>query len=152
MLRVCELFSGIGAQSMALTILGIEHESVACDIDAAAHRSYCAIHGDTPNLGDITKLEHLPDCDLLTYSFPCQDLSIAGNKRGMKEGTGTRSSLLWEVGRLLADARGREPSTLLMENVDAILNKKNIKEFRGGGSPCASSPPGRIRDGGGSVA
>lgn len=131
-LRVVELFAGIGAQAQALKNLGIEFESTVCEIDRHAYASYCAIHGDTPNLGDITKVEHLPECDLLTYSFPCQDLSIAGCQRGMKQSSGTRSSLLWEVGRLLSDAkeREREPEVLLMENVDAILNKKNIDEFK----------------------
>lgn len=126
-LRVVELFAGIGAQASALERLGIPFESIVCEIDPHAYNAYCAIHGPTPNLGDITKVEHLPDCDLLTYSFPCQDLSVAGCKRGMVEGSGTRSSLLWEVERLLRDARERErqPEVLLMENVDAILFKKN---------------------------
>lgn len=131
-LRVVELFAGIGAQAQALENLGIDFTSTVCEIDEKAYRSYCAIHGDTPNLGDITKVERLPDCDLLTYSFPCQDLSVAGNQRGMGQGSGTRSSLLWEVGRLLDDAseREREPEVLLMENVDAILNELNFAEFR----------------------
>lgn len=131
MIRMVELFAGIGAQAQAMEDLGIPHTSIVCEIDEKAYRSYCAIHGDAPNLGDITKVEHLPDCDLLTYSFPCQDLSIAGLQRGMSEGTGTRSSLLWEVGRLLRDAveRERAPEVLLMENVDAILNGSNIRDF-----------------------
>ena len=130
-LRIVELFAGIGAQAMALEQLGIPFESTVCEIDRNAYASYCAIHGDTPNLGDITKVEHLPDCDLMTYSFPCQDLSVAGKRRGMSEGSGTRSSLLWEVSRLLMDAieREREPEYLLMENVDAILFKANISDF-----------------------
>lgn len=132
MIRMVELFAGIGAQATAMEELGLEHESVVCEIDEYAYRSYCAIHGETPNLGDITKVEHLPECDLLTYSFPCQDLSIAGRGRGMTEGTGTRSSLLWEVGRLLRDAQEREraPEVLLMENVDQILNSNNMKDFQ----------------------
>ena len=130
-LRVVELFAGIGAQAQALKNLGLDFTSTVCEIDEKAYRSYCAIHGDTPNLGDITKVEHLPECDLLTYSPPCQDMSVAGSQRGMEQGSGTRSSLLWDVGRLLSDAkeRGRGPDVLLMENVDAILNKKNIAEF-----------------------
>ena len=132
MMRVVELFAGIGAQAQALEDLGIEFASTVCEIDAKAYEAYCAIHGYAPNLGDIRTVEHLPDCDLLTYSFPCQDLSIAGRARGMAEGSGTRSSLLWEVGRLLRDAveREREPEVLLMENVDAILNASNMDDFR----------------------
>ena len=132
-IRVVELFAGIGAQHQALENLGIPHEIVAIsEIDKHAIAGYNAIHGDAPNLGDIRLIEHLPECDLITYSFPCQDLSVAGNKTGMVEGSGTRSSLLWEVGRLLADMneRGVLPEILLMENVDAILNKNNIDQFR----------------------
>lgn len=131
-LRMIEMFSGIGATRAAMAELGIEHDSICCEIDEKAHKSYCAIHGDTPNLGDITKVESLPDCDILTWSFPCQDLSIAsGFQKGFKEGSGTRSSLAWEVIRLLRKAKeeGNLPEYLLMENVPAILNKRNIKEF-----------------------
>lgn len=132
-IRVVELFAGIGAQHQALENLGIPHEIVAIsEIDKSAIIGYKAIHGDAPNLGDIRGIEHLPECDLVTYSFPCQDLSVAGNKKGMAEGSDTRSSLLWEVGRLLNDMRERDalPEVLVMENVDAILNKKNIDQFR----------------------
>lgn len=120
-LRVVELFSGIGAQRMALTLAGIPHEVVAVsEIDGAAIRSYEVIYGDCPNLGDIMKVEALPPCDLLTYSFPCQDLSIQGKKQGM--GEGTRSGLVWEVMRLLEAAGERErPEWLLMENVPLVL-------------------------------
>lgn len=131
-LRVVELFAGIGAQAQALENLGLDFTSTVCEIDEKAYKSYCAIHGDTPNLGDITKVEHLPECDLLTYSYPCTSVSIAGKQEGMVEGSGTASSLVWEVGRLLDDASERErlPEVLLMENVDAVLNELNIAEFR----------------------
>jgi DNA (cytosine-5)-methyltransferase 1 len=131
-IRVIELFAGIGAQHQALKQCGVPHEVVAIsEIDTKASETYKAIHGDVDNLGDITKIEHLPECDLLTYSFPCQDLSFAGKKRGMSRDSGTRSSLLWEVERLLDDynQRGCLPEVLMMENVSAILSKKNLKDF-----------------------
>ena len=130
-LRVVELFSGIGAQAMALRNTGVPHTSVCVEIDAGAHASYCAIHGDTPNLGDITALDSLPACDLVTWSFPCQSLSIAGRQDGMAEGSGTRSSLAWEVLRLLRDAhsRGEAPRWLVMENVKGLLSRRNTGEF-----------------------
>lgn len=127
-IRVIELFAGIGAQASALERLGIPHERIGvAEFEPHAYAAYCAIHGDTPNFGDITKIEHLPPCDLLTYSPPCQDISIAGNKKGLKEGSGTRSSLFWEVLRLLRDMKARDclPAVLQMENVDAIINKQN---------------------------
>lgn len=132
MLRYIELFAGIGAQRQALKDAGIEAECVGIsEIDKYAYAVYCAIHGDTPNLGDIRKIKQLPECDLLTYSFPCQDISIAGKERGFSEGSNTRSGLLWEVKRLLLDMkkRGCLPGVLLMENVDAIVNSRNIGQF-----------------------
>lgn len=131
MLRVVELFAGIGAQATALENLGIEHQCTISEIDDHAIAMYNAIHGDTPNLGDITKIEHLPECDLITWSFPCQSISLAGKREGMEEGSGTRSSLGWEVIRLVKDAesRGCPPRFMLMENVPAITLEPNLSEF-----------------------
>ena len=132
-LRVVELFAGIGAQAMALEELGIDFTSTVCEIDKKAYASYCAIHGETPNLGDIRKVERLPQADLATWSFPCQDLSVAsGTQKGFAEGSGTRSALAWEVIRLLKVGKdeGTLPEFLVMENVPAILNKRNIDEFK----------------------
>lgn len=121
MMRVVELFAGIGAQRMALILAGIPHEVIGIsEVDKAALASYRAIYGDCPNLGDITRVQALPSCDLVTYSFPCQDLSLAGNKAGM--GEGTRSGLVWAVIRLLESMPERErPEWLLMENVPQVL-------------------------------
>ena len=66
---------------------------------------------------------------LLTYSFPCQDLSVAGKGRGMTKGSGTRSGLLWEVERLLNEVE-HLPQVLLMENVPQVHGKKNIDDFQ----------------------
>ncbi|WP_115342833.1 DNA cytosine methyltransferase [Peptostreptococcus anaerobius] len=51
------------------------------------------------NLGDITKVDvkNIPDCDLFTYSFPCQDISVAGKLKGLDKNSNTRSGLLWDV-------------------------------------------------------
>ena len=73
-LKVFEAFSGVGSQHMALRNLGVDYEVVGVsEIDKFAHQAYEAIHGETPNFGDISKLqaEDLPDFDLFTYSFPC---------------------------------------------------------------------------------
>ena len=69
---------------------------------------------------------------ILTYSFPCQDLSGAGLQAGMKRGSGTRSGMLWEVERLLkeiVDSGAELPQVLLMENVPDICISKNIDDF-----------------------
>lgn len=70
-------------------------------------------------------------CYLLTYSFPCQDLSLAGKKLGMNEGSNTRSSLLWQVSRILYELRDREerPDVLMMENVPQVHGKGNEESF-----------------------
>jgi DNA (cytosine-5)-methyltransferase 1 len=128
-MRLVELFSGIGAQSKALKNLGIEHDTVACEIDKRIHSVYEAMHGPTENLGDITKVERLPECDLLTYSFPCQDISILGNRKGFQKDSGTRSSLLWEVERLLKASK-KIPKTLVLENVKNLVSPKNKDNFQ----------------------
>lgn len=77
------------------------------------------------NLGDVMKIQELPYADLWTYSFPCTDISIAGNQQGIKGGL-TRSGLVYEVTRLLEKAITNQtaPKYLLMENVDALVSKK----------------------------
>lgn len=129
-LRLIELFAGIGSQTQALTNIGIAHKVVAIsEIDKYAIQSYEAMHGKANNLGDIRKIEKLPDADLWTYSFPCQDISVAGKGAGIKEGT--RSGLLFEVERLLrvASEKGTLPKYLLLENVKNLVSKKFKADF-----------------------
>ena len=131
-LKVIELFAGIGSPRKALNNLNIDHEVVGfSEIDKYAEISYRAIHNDyvTPNLGDITQIIELPECDLIIYGFPCQDISIAGYGKGIKEGT--RSGLLLEVERLIdiASEKGNLPKYLILENVKALVQKKHRKDF-----------------------
>ena len=96
MIRYLSLFSGIGAFEKALDNLGIPYELLAyCEVDKYASKAYSLLHHvpESMNLGDITKVDEkaLPtDIDLLTYGFPCQDISIAGNKRGFVNKDGTK--------------------------------------------------------------
>ena len=131
-IKVIELFAGIGAFRQALKNQDIPHEIVGfSEIDKYAVETYRAIHDDyvTPNMGDIKEITHLPPCDLLTYGFPCQDISIAGYGKGIKEGT--RSGLLLEVERLLDLSKviGRLPKVLMLENVKALVQKKHKADF-----------------------
>ena len=129
-IKVIELFAGVGSQAMALRNIGIDYEVIGIsEIDKFAIKSYEAIHGEVHNFGDISKIEKLPYCDLLTYSFPCQDLSIAGQQKGISKDT--RSGLLLEVERLLLKAKenGTLPKYLLLENVKNLVGKKFIKDF-----------------------
>lgn len=127
MIRVFEAFAGYGSQSIALRNLGIEHEVVAIsEIDKYAIKAYEAIHGPTNNLGDICKIDpkDIPQHDLFTYSFPCQDLSVAGKQAGL--GEGTRSGLLYECEKVIDHCR---PKYLLLENVKNLVGKKFKPQF-----------------------
>ena len=127
---------------MALKRIGakFEHYRVV-EFDKYAIASYNAVHGTDFPAMDITKVhaEDLNICDtenftyLLTYSFPCTDLSVAGKQAGMSKGSGTRSGLLWEVERILTEIRdcsGELPQILFMENVPQVHGKKNIDDFK----------------------
>ena len=136
-IRLIELFAGIGSQAKALKRLGanFEHYRI-CEFDKYAIKSYNAIHGTDFETSDITKITAddlgIVDTDKYTYiccySFPCQDLSLAGKQKLMVKGSGTRSSLLWEVERLLNECQ-ELPQILLMENVTQVHGKKNKEHF-----------------------
>ncbi len=135
-IRVFEAFAGYGSQAMAFKRLQRDFpDKVTFDfvgiseIDTYAIAAYNAVHGDTVNYGDISKIDwaQVPDFDCFTYSFPCQDISAAGKQRGFTEGSGSCSSLLWECRRAIEFKR---PRYLLMENVKALVQKKFMPEFR----------------------
>lgn len=137
--RVFEAFSGIGAQSMALRTAGENGEPIpyeivgTAEIDPEAIAAYDAINAvdgwdPSRNIGDITRPGvKIPDCDILTYSFPCQALSKAGRLGGMGVGSGTASSLVWS---LLDQIRRVRPEWLVMENVPNIHSKTFMAEFQ----------------------
>lgn len=136
-IRLIELFAGIGSQAKALERLGVEFEHYrVCEFDKYAVCAYNAIHGTDFEPSDITKLTGdelgITDterfCYIMTYSFPCQDLSKAGKGRGMGKDSGTRSGLLWEVERLLGET-DELPQVLLMENVPDVIGTKNAQHF-----------------------
>lgn len=89
------------------------------------------------NFGSITNAHGLDlrivDTDkynyIMTYSFPCQDLSVAGKQKGMTKGSGTRSGLLWEVERLLNEVENL-PQVLIMENVPQVHSEVNMPDFQ----------------------
>ena len=135
MIKLLSLFSGIGAFEKALTNLGIQYELVNyCEIDKYASKSYSAIHGvpESKNLWDVTKVDvlNLPkDIDLLTYGFPCQDISLAGKQKGMfnEDGTLTRSGLFFKALDIIESVK---PKIAIAENVKALTSKKFTDEFK----------------------
>lgn len=125
-LRVFTSFSGYDSQLMALRDIGANYECVGwSEIDRWAIKAHNAVFPELAdrNYGDITKIDWnaVPDFDLFTYSFPCTDISSAGEQKGFDEDSGTRSSLLWECRRPIAAKR---PKFLLMENVKAPVSDK----------------------------
>ena len=127
-IRVFEAFAGYGSQSIALRNIGIDYEVVAIsEIDKYAIKAYELIHGQVNNLGDISKInvEDVPQHDLFTYSFPCQDISVAGKQNGMIKNE-TRSGLLYECEKIIEYCR---PKYLLMENVKNLLGRKFKPQF-----------------------
>ena len=130
-LKVFTAFSGYDSQCMALDKLGIDYELVGwSEIDKYAIQAHNALYPQWAdrNYGDISKInwDEVPDFDLFTYSSPCQDFSNAGLQRGGEEGSGTRSSLLWECRKAIL---AKKPKYLLMENVKALVSKKFLPLF-----------------------
>ena len=125
-LKVFTAFSGYDSQCMALDRLGIDYELVGwSEIDKYAIMAHDAVYPqwNERNFGDISKIDwgNVPNFDLFTYSFPCTDISSAGQQKGLEEGSGTRSGLLWECKKAIELKR---PKYLLMENVKALAQKK----------------------------
>lgn len=130
-LKVFTAFSGYDSQCMALDRLQINYELVGwSEIDKYAIQAHNTIYPQSVdrNYGDISKInwDKVPDFDLFTYSFPCTDISIAGVQKGFEENSGTRSSLLWECRKAILT---KKPKYLLLENVKALVQKKNIRSF-----------------------
>lgn len=127
-IRLLELCAGYGSQALALKNLGIEVYSEIAEFDKYASQAYMQLHGETKNYGDIYTIDEtkLPYFDMITYSTPCQDFSVAGKGKGGDKGSGTRSSLLWECERII---RAVKPKYLLMENVKNLLSDKHRHNF-----------------------
>lgn len=122
-IKVLELFAGIGAFSKALERLGIDHEIVdAVEIDKYAIKSFNAIHGTNFEPQDIAKWSKDIKVDVIMHGSPCQDFSVAGKQAGGDEGSGTRSSLLYESLRIIEQTR---PEIVIWENVKNLIGKKH---------------------------
>ena len=134
-MKLLSLFSGIGAFEKALDRLKASYELVGfSEIDKYAIKSYCAIHdvSESLNLGDITKIDEktLPkDIDLITYGFPCQDISLAGKQKGLfnEDGTQTRSGLFFDALRII---EATQPRVAIAENVKNLTSKKFSEQFK----------------------
>lgn len=134
MLNVLSLFSGIGAFEKALKRENIAFNLVNfCEIDKYASKAYAAVHdvSEDLNLKDVTKINTstLSNIDLITYGFPCQDISQAGKQKGFTDENGntTRSGLFFEALRIIENLK---PKYAIAENVKALTSKKFANEFK----------------------
>lgn len=134
-MKILSLFSGIGAFEKALENIGADYDLINyCEIDRYASKAFSLIHNidENLNLGDITKIETetFPnDIDIITYGFPCQDISNAGKQAGFTDENGhlTRSGLFFEALRIIEDT---QPKFAIAENVKALTGKKFTSEFK----------------------
>ena len=135
MLNVLSLFSGIGAFEKALQRLGVEYNLLGyCEIDKKTSKAYSLIHNvpESMNAKDVCKIDELDylenDIDLITYGFPCQDISVAGLRKGFtdKNGERTRSGLFFEALRIIELYK---PKYAIAENVKNLTSKRFKKEF-----------------------
>ena len=128
MVKILELFGGIGACTKAFERLGIEHEVVDyVEIDKFAVRTYNAIHYTSFEPQDITKWDKTNiEVDLICHGSPCQDFSTAGHQRGGDINSGTRSSLMYESLRIIGRLR---PKYVIWENVKNLLSPKHMHNF-----------------------
>ena len=132
-IKVGTFFTGIGSPEKALEKLKnegyIDDYSLEffSEIDKDAIKSYCAIHNINQelNVGSIINIKgkDLPYCDLWIGGFPCQDISCAGKMKGFDITSSTRSSLGWEMIRLLGEVENK-PKYVIFENVENITSKK----------------------------
>ena len=127
MLKILELFGGIGACSKALERLGIDYEIVDyVEIDKYAVKSFNAMHDTNFEPQDICKWDKDIEVDLIMHGSPCQDFSLAGKQAGGDEGSGTRSSLMYETIRIVEKLK---PKYVIWENVKNLLSKKHRHNF-----------------------
>ena len=126
-MKILELFGGIGACSKALDKLGIDYDIADyVEVDKYAVASYNAIHNTNFKPQDITTWDKDIDVDLIMHGSPCQDFSLAGKQAGGDEGSGTRSSLMYETIRIVEKLK---PKYVIWENVKNVISKKHIHNF-----------------------
>ena len=130
-LKVFTTFSGYDSQCLALKKAGIPFDLVGwSEIEKRAITAHNALFPEYKdrNYGDICKIDwnDVPDFDFFTYSSPCQSFSIAGQMLGGEEGSGTKSSLLWECKKAIEIKR---PKYLMLENVEMLVSQNFIHTF-----------------------
>lgn len=126
-ISILELFGGIGACTKALKNMGMNVDVVDyVEIDKFAVKSYNVINGTNFEPQDIKEWDKDINVDLIMHGSPCQDISLSGLQAGADQGTGTRSSLMYESIRIINKLK---PKYVVWENVKNLLSKKHKHNF-----------------------
>lgn len=130
MIQILELFGGIGSPRIALRNIGVPVKSIDyVEIDQEAVASYNAMFQDQIRYvpQDVRGWNLKPD--ILIHGSPCQDLSIAGLRKGANQGSQTRSSLMWETVHIIEEMGVWRPRIVIWENVKNVLSRYMIRNY-----------------------
>ena len=128
MIKILELFGGIGAPRKALINLGVDHKAIDyVEIDEKAVRAYNALYDNRYKAQSVVGYDLRPD--ILVHGSPCQDFSRAGIRLGGNDEDKTRSSLMWETLRIIETMGAWKPKYVVWENVKGVLDKDMIHSF-----------------------
>ena len=131
MVKILELFGGIGSPRIALRNLGISAKAIDyVEIDEKAVRSYNAMFKDELAYKTQNVVDWSLKPDILIHGSPCQDVSIAGRQKGADEGSETKSSLMWETIRIIEQMGEWKPKYVIWENVKHVISKRMIHNFK----------------------
>lgn len=128
MIKILELFGGIGAPRKALINLGIDHKAIDyVEIEEKAVRAYNALYDNRYKPQTVVGYNLMPD--ILVHGSPCQDFSRAGQRLGGNGEDKTRSSLMWETLKIIENMGIWKPKFVVWENVKGVLDKDMIHSF-----------------------
>ncbi|WP_084242394.1 DNA cytosine methyltransferase [Planomicrobium okeanokoites] len=128
MIKILELFGGIGAPRKALVNMGIDHKAIDyVEIDEKAVRAYNALYDPRYKPQTVVNYNLMPD--ILVHGSPCQDFSRSGLRLGGKGEDKTRSSLMWETLKIIENMGNWKPRYVIWENVKGVLDKDMIHSF-----------------------
>lgn len=128
LIKILELFGGIGAPRKALINLGIDHKAIDyVEINEQAVRAYNALYDNRYKPQTVVGYNLRPD--ILIHGSPCQDFSRAGKRLGGNDEDKTRSSLMWETLRIIENMGKWKPKYVIWENVTGVLDKDMIHNF-----------------------
>ena len=124
MIKILELFGGVGSPRVALRNLGVPTKAIDyVEIDQKAVSSYNAMFASELAYKTQSVVGYDLKPDILIHGSPCQDFSIAGHQKGADKGSETRSSLMWETVRIIEEMGDWKPKYVIWENVKNVLSK-----------------------------